>query len=318
MRMECDMVPPLRPAASVTRDRCPSRLAWLAAAPVSAPAPWYLQLIGYAIIGVFLFLLLRLLYRVARALWHRITRRPAPLVLRWAAAPEGFRPEPHHWALATALVFSVRNGEPWDRLPLDEPVEDAREALRDAWGIHDRGSLKTQLYSLLVEGHRTHLQPRARHYGPLSIEQFQKEYAKAERLPDSEDKRELLWQMRAARENRDGIRQVDFLAWDLVRYVWLCRHGVHLGYLEETEARAMLLKPSRMLQRQYRSWQDCAEQFLRARAFWAGGDPGMDDSQEAIRRTIALLRRDPHSPWRLVDWSMPLGEESPALQGAQG
>ncbi len=310
MRKERDMHAsrPRWPDANARRF---PQTAWLIAA-TTAPAPWYVQVVAYAIMAVFLFFLLRLIYRVAVAGWRRITRRPAPLVLRWAQSPEGFRPEPHHWALATALVFSVRNDEPWDRLPLDEPVEEAREALRDAWGIHDRATLQAQLHSLLASGHRARLQPLARRFGPLSLEQFQREYAKAQRLPDSEDKRELLWQMRAARENRDGIRDVDFLAWDLVRYVWLCRHGAHLGYLDEAEARAMLLEPARLMQRQYRGWQDCAEQFLRARAFWAGGSPGMEASQEAIRRTIALLRRDRHSPWTLIDWNMPLDGQAPA------
>lgn len=299
MRMECDTTAPRRLPAT----------AWLlAAAPASSP--WYLQLFAAAIISIFTFQLLRLLYRLAASLVPRRSRHPAPLALRWSGSAEQFRPEPQHWALATALVFSVRNGDSWDRLRLDEPVEEARQSLRASWNIQDRPSLMLQLRSLLEEGHRAYLQSMVLHFANLSATEYAEAYAQAAAQPDDADKREQLWQMAAARDNRDGIRHVDFLAWDLVRHVWLCRHGVHLGYLEEAEARAMLLVPSRLLQQRYRGWEDCATQFMQARAFWAGGDPSMEASQQAVRDTIQLLRKDRRSPWKLIDWAMPLDSAS--------
>lgn len=297
MRKECDT------AALPAPRRVPTTAWLLAAAP---PSPWYAQLLAIAMVATFAFVLLRRLYRsVARKRHH-----PAPLTLRWSGTADDFKPDSLRWALATALVFSVRNGDAWDRLRLDEPVEQARRSLHASWGIHDRTSLMKQLRSLLQEGHRSHLQPMVRHFANLPAAQYAEIYAQTAREPDHEDKRERLWQMAAAHDNRDDIRYVDFLAWDLVRYIWLCRLGVHLGYLEEAEAPAMLLTPARLLQQRYRSWEDCATQFMQARAFWAGGDPEMEASQQAVRDTLQLLRKDRHSPWKLIDWAMPLGDTS--------
>ena len=181
MRMECD------PTAA---RRLPVTAWLLAAAP--APSPWYLQLLGGAIMAIFLFYLLRLLYYLALSLVPRRYRLPASIRLRWSGNPEHFRPEPWHWALATALVFSVRNGDAWDRLRLDEPVEEARESLRQSWGIQDRPSLMQQLHGLLEGGHRAYLQPMVLHIASLSPAEYAAAYAEASRQPDDGERRERL------------------------------------------------------------------------------------------------------------------------------
>lgn len=299
MRMECDPAAPRRLPAT----------AWLlAAAPASSP--WYLKLLGAAIMATFGFFLLRMLYRLAASLMPRKRRHAAALVLRWSGTAGNLQAEPLHWALASILVFSVRNRDVWDQLQLDDPVEESRELLRASWGIRDQAGLKAQLFDLLGEGHRAHLQPMVQRFAAMPQDRYEEARAQILSQPESPEQREHLWQMAAARDNRDGIRHVDFLAWDLVRYIWLCRQGLHLGYLEEPEARAMMLRQARLLQQRYRGWEDCATQFMQARAFWAGGDPSMEASQQAVRDTIHLLRKDRHSPWKLIDWAMPLGNAS--------
>lgn len=292
------------------RDARPSRPAPAPAMLMVASEPaWYIKLLAIAILAVFVFMLARVLVILALGAWRALTQRtasPAPLTLRWSAPKDRFQPDSLLWALANVMVFSVRNGDAWDRLVLDEAKDVARDGLRASWHIHDRQSLMMQLRWLSEEGHRGELQRLARRFATMPQEQFDQERAKAEQLRDGEDKSDLLWRMQVAREDRDGIRYVDFLAWDLVRFIWLCRHGVHLGYLDEAEAPAMLLPVSQRLQQAYEGWEDCADQFLRARGFWTGGNPAYNESQAAIRETIRLLREDAYSPWKRMDWHMPL------------
>jgi hypothetical protein len=257
-------------------------------------------------LGTAAFLALPLSRRKKKA--KPVTERTAPLQLRWKTAPASFQPTPHHWALANALVFNVRNGYAWDSLRLDAPADEVRVTLRQSWGISDRAALLNQLRGLVTNGHRDHLQPLISHYAGLPEQAFahKLEQLREDKEVSEDERRELLWQIQAARENRDGVQSVNFLAWDMVRFIMLCQNGLLLEFIDETEARDFVLLPSHYLQRNYRSWLDCADQFLRARAFWAGGDPAMTPTQNATHETIALAQRDPHSPWKLLSWEMAL------------
>jgi hypothetical protein len=294
----------LRRTRSARRAACAQpifAMAWIFAtdSPYAAIGAWLV--VGAMSVG-----LVRAIVLAARG---RRRARPAPLRLRWQGTPESFRAEPHHWALVTALMFSLRNGNAWDSLALDAPVEETRDCLREAWNITDRASLMRQLHSLFVEGHRAHLQAMVEHYAGCTGEAFAQEYAEQDRearVSGDPEAREWLWQMRAARDNRNGVQVLDFLAWDMVRFVMLCQNGLRLGLISEPEARDFVLLPARLMQERYRGWLDCAEQFMFAREFWAGGNPEMAGSQDAVRRSIALLRRDRNSPWQRVPWEMPL------------
>lgn len=300
------------PGMSLPRSRVArveyAAMAWLLADP--APSPWYAQLGAVLVLGGLAFGLIRPFVLHAR---QRRRNQPKPLQICWQGKPANFQPQPYHWALATALMFSVRNENAWDSLALDAPADKTRASLRQSWGISDRASLLQALSGLFTSGHREHLQAlvsRAAALSPAAFEQ-QCEQLLASGEHSDDEKRELLWQMRAARDNLDGIQEVDFLAWDLVRFVMLCQNGVLLGYLSDAEARDFILLPSRLMQRNYRSWYDCADQFTRARGFWTGGDPAMKPTQEATRQTIALLQKDSHSPWKLIPWDTILPSPTP-------
>jgi hypothetical protein len=236
------------------------------------------------------------------------TRKTEPLTLRWQTSPSTFQPEPQYWALANTLVFNARNGCAWDSLRLDASADETRQSLRQSWGISDRATLLEQLHGVFTGGHRQALQPFVGHYAGLPEAAFKQEVERLREdreLPD-EARRESLWQMQAARDNRDGVQSVNFLAWDMVRFIMLCQNGLLLDLIDEREARDFVLLPSLYLQRDYKSWLDCADQFMRARGFWAGGDPAMIPTQEATREVIELAQRDPHSPWKLLAWEMAL------------
>ncbi len=291
-----------RQRAGTVRITHAAAFASIIASPDSSPALSPMGIVvAILIFSPVIYALLGIPYRLIQ---RRRRKRPAPLRLRWQSSPETFRPEPHHWALATALVFSVRNDNAWDSLSLDNPVEQTRASIRRSWGIDDRASLLLALRNVFLQGHRENLQGIVAHAASLPEDTFRETCSRLD--PADEEQRELLWQLQVARDNVDGIQSVDFLAWDLVRFVMLCQNGLSLSLIDEEEARDFVLLPARYLQLSYRSWLDCADQFTRARAFWTGGDPAMRVSQDDTRRTVELLQRDRHSPWKLIAWDLSL------------
>jgi hypothetical protein len=84
-----------------------------------------------------------------------------------------------------------------------------------------------------------------------------------------------------------ALGQSGILAWDLVRYIALCRWGYLAGYLTQT------------------SQNDC----LIGREFWS-----LQQTQKYSERYRSIFERfmqDPNSPWNVNPWAMDLGVAAP-------
>jgi hypothetical protein len=92
------------------------------------------------------------------------------------------------------------------------------------------------------------------------------------------------------------------LAWDLVRYVSLCRWGYLAGYISDTEAWDRIMPAALRLQQTFASWQDMQTDFLIGREFWS-----MSQSMQTgpvYRDLYERFLRETDSPWNLNPWNM--------------
>lgn len=217
--------------------------------------------------------------------------------VRWVGSPDEPIADAQSWPLGVTAIFGICAGEPWDRLPLAN-LDNVREGLVEAWGVRSRPQLLARLAWLLREGHR---------------EQFAAAVRSGDRLDGTppvdapEELREFSWRLRQVRADARGIRQVDFLAWDLMRAAMLTRAGFSLGWLNDAEARDTLNLISTELQSRYASWAQLGDAFRTARWFWAAPEGLEARTQDAhdLSRQRALL--DPaRGPWPRLRWDQPL------------
>jgi Protein of unknown function (DUF1266) len=116
-------------------------------------------------------------------------------------------------------------------------------------------------------------------------------------------------QLNLARKNHRALGEKGILAWDLVRYISICRWGYRVGYLSEAEAWDRIMPAARRLQMTFASWQDLQSDFLIGREYWSS--PLAETHQEEFRAIYERFLRDPVSPWNLNPWTIDLGVAAP-------
>ena len=117
------------------------------------------------------------------------------------------------------------------------------------------------------------------------------------------------------RKNHRVLGGKGILAWDLVRYIALCRWGYLAGYLTETEAWDHIMPAARRLQLAFDSWRDLQSNFLIGREYWS-----LQETQSKGARFQAIYERftrDPNSPWNTNPWTMDLKAPAPLPINAQ-
>jgi len=213
------------------------------------------------------------------------------------------------WPLAASAIYATASDLPWDRLRSETQFEGVAQSLRGSWGVNGRASLLRQLHLLLTAGHRSQYHAFIAYVAPLRAPQLAEleDRIRADFAADSDECREELWRIRAASQDSDGIQSVNFAAWDLCRFLMLCRNGAVVGYLSEEEAIDFMVPACRQLQSEYLGWADLAAQFQAARTFWLGSSS--DSAKESKAEMEALLRtllEAVDSPWNRVRWDCPL------------
>lgn len=258
------------------------------------------------IIAIFVIIASVRIYRQTRAV--KRTRASEEKALddhhrvRWSARKSTFGRRPVDWAMAVAAPFAICRGAKQDELAFPSAA-DERAMLSSAWGVADRASMIETLYTLLVDGHRTGYQFEVEYWTSLSPQEAT-EYEKV--LRDTAGVTgpgaERLWRFRRVRANDRGIQQLDFLAWDMVRFAMLVRAGLTAGYLSGAEAEDLLLMPAAQLQSSYSSWEELGESFRLGRWYWnsQGGKGESETDAHDINRQKALMGAN--SPWRAVTW----------------
>jgi hypothetical protein len=118
-----------------------------------------------------------------------------------------------------------------------------------------------------------------------------------------------LHQVQIVRQYYPALGSKSILAWDLIRYVSLCRWGYLVGYISETEAWNRMMPAALRLQETFDSWQDAQSDFLIGREFWSKGQSMQSDS--SFREIYERLSRESASPWNTNPWDMDLHVATP-------
>jgi hypothetical protein len=185
------------------------------------------------------------------------------IAYRAYAAPNS----PHAWALATTAIIFEINRQQHDLLAGTEvtpdSVEVGKRVLSQWWDVNNRGDLLRTLGWLQFEGHRTEFEELGRRVNALT----EREFISIEAAADSNP--QVANQMDIVHKHHGDLAQKGILAWDLVRYISLCRWGYLAGYLSDTEAWDLIMPAALRLQQTFASWQDLQSDYLIGREFWS-------------------------------------------------
>jgi hypothetical protein len=220
---------------------------------------------------------------------------------------------PHAWALATTAILFEFNKSSSSLLggaaTIPENVQVEKEELSEWWGVSSRDQLLEMLEWLQFEGHRAAFEQLGRQVDAMSEQEFKAAEAALLQDPDK------LQKVQIVRRYHHSLGQPGILAWDLIRYVALCRWGYLAGYLSQTEAWDHIMPAALRLQQAFGSWENLQRNYLIGREFWSQQQTEKNGArfQEIFEHFI----HDPTSPWNVNPWKMNLGVETPLLVTAK-
>jgi len=204
--------------------------------------------------------------------------------------------------------YALCHHEPWDRLACSD-TESKREMLARDWGVHSRLDLLTQIFWLIMSGHRNGFDEERARWTNVSLAQAER-YELQGQAESSQDAAEMLWRLERMRNNDRGIQNVDFAAWDIVRAAMLTRYGTALGWLTEAEAWDTLALLDRALRERFQSWTQVWESFRLTRWYWysEGGEDEHFNDLHDLNRSFVLL--GPDGSWKLTPWEVQVPDSS--------
>jgi hypothetical protein len=209
---------------------------------------------------------------------------------------------PQAWALATTAMIFEMNSHRHDLLAGTVATPDGEQSgkrlLSQGWDVNNRDELLKMLNWLQFGGQRTEFEELGRRVDALTDQKFATLEAAAQSNPLALNRFEIV------RKNHRVLAQKGILAWDLMRYIALCRWGYLAGYLSETEAWDRIMPAALRLQQTFASWQDLQSDFLIGREYWS-----LEQTQLKGARFRAIYERfiqDPGSPWNANPWDLDL------------
>jgi hypothetical protein len=214
---------------------------------------------------------------------------------------------PQAWALATTAIMFEFNGSRHDLLggAVITPVnaERSRQLLSQWWGVSDRTQLLDLLRWLQFEGHRVDFDELGRQVDTMDEHQFLVTESALTADPQQ------LHTLQVVRQYHRALGQPGILAWDLVRYIALCRWGYIAGYMSFAEAWDYIMPAARRLQETFTSWESLQNDYLIGREFWSLQQTNKDGGR--FRAISQGFLQDPNSPWNVNPWKMDLGVATP-------
>lgn len=214
---------------------------------------------------------------------------------------------PRAWALSTTAIIFEFNRYHHDMLGGTAITPDgeanSNQLLSQWWGVNSRDDLLKMLSWLQFTGHRYEFDLLGRRLDALTERQFATLETLAQRHPQT------LNELQIARKNHELLGQKGILAWDLIRYISLCRWGYLSGFLSETEAWDRIMPAALRLQQTFVSWQDLQSNYLIGREYWSLEQTKING--ERYRAIYERFVQDPGSPWNLNPWELDLGVATP-------
>jgi hypothetical protein len=214
---------------------------------------------------------------------------------------------PQAWALATTAIMFELNATRHDLLGgvVITPVnaERGRQLLSQWWGVSNRDQLLDVLRWLQFEGHRVDFDELGRQVDSMNDQQFTATEAALTGDPQQ------LHSLQVVRQYHLALGQPGILAWDLIRYIALCRWGYLAGYMSFAEAWDHIMPAARRLQEAFTSWERLQNDYLIGREFWSLQQTNKDGGR--FRAISQRFLQDPNSPWNVNPWNLNLGVSTP-------
>ena len=206
------------------------------------------------------------------------------------------------WGLGLAAIqsemshddhHSLHGGE--DR---DKALASMRNALQRDWSVKTREDLLEKIAWLETKGHNHDYMERHRFLAALSDAEREREVARCKGHVGYYHDQLII------SNNLGTLENVGIAAWDLGRCINLCRWGIALGLLEESEGWQRILDISIHCQRLFTGWFHFAVSYNTGRQYWRSlaTKDFVDHQMQGLRR----LTGNPKSPWNTLDWNMPL------------
>lgn len=229
-------------------------------------------------------------------------------------------PAAERWAMAVGAPYAIAGNNHWVRRGVNNDSAEAEndyksevESLADMWGVFDRDSLLEQLLDLFVAGHRSVYEEQIKNDSEMADDEYRAFVQQlAQNAKSSSEEKERLWQLQMTRKNRRKMCNIDFCAWDMVRFVMLCNSGAQVGYITQREMVDFSMLAARRVQQHYRSWRELAAQFMHARWYWKATDKRHLITHILFKNAIKCLLKEQGSPWRTLPWDTPLPEGTEA------
>ena len=102
--------------------------------------------------------------------WNELTEHHRPVR---STEPGAFSCGPHERLAAVFAPYALCHHEPWDRLACSD-TESKREMLARDWGVHSRLDLLTQIFWLIMSGHRNGFDEERARWTNVSLAQAER------------------------------------------------------------------------------------------------------------------------------------------------
>jgi hypothetical protein len=166
------------------------------------------------------------------------------------------------------------------------------------WSIHTAEELNETLKWLETSGHKDEFM------NILSVLTALSEQGCENYIDTLKENRERYEQWKIANCYKIPLRRVGIAAWDIVRYVFLCRTGAAMGLISEKAAWARILEMAPKAQMIFSGWPEYVLSYFAGRQYWLGNST-VDFANE-MREVITQLFVYDESILRSLDWLTPL------------
>lgn len=175
----------------------------------------------------------------------------------------------------------------------------ANSLVRD-WDISDHDGLMETLKWLETSGHQD---------GFMEILSFLTSFSEqdCERYITSLiENREKYEQYKIANVYKLALKRTGIAAWDIQRYVFLCRLATVNNLLSEDVAWDLILKVAQKTQTMFTSWQEYCLSYFAGRQYWMGNSTA--DFANEMKEIIKELLVHQDGIWHNLDWNTCLDE----------
>jgi len=179
-------------------------------------------------------------------------------------------------------------------------VIEYQDELKDMWGVYNRADLLTALKWIETCGHRTYYEEIVSQVKRSGCDLSQSDLYSEIIKHTWNNPEETLNKFEVVKRFHKTTARKSLIGWDYCRYIHLCRLGCKFGYLSEDEAWNKIINASELLQETFDSWEDLANNYMIGHEFWSYRETVKKNN--LFRNCIALLAKNPQSPWKKVSW----------------